>query len=431
MITISDHQAQAIDATVQRRKAGEPYAFIAGAAGTGKTSIAKQMAEMFEGRTVFCAPANKAASLLAAKGCPNATSFYDAFHRNPTHMGYDDPELIARKRELNDKKDRKQITNAERGELANLCKRQRDTNNFRPGGLKINPDHGNPGRADTFFIDEASMLDLQDVRNALAAANGAFIVFLGDPAQLPPASGKPSGLTKPHFFLEQPHRQALESPIYWLANHIRTHGNLPIESDSSADLYIGADAGERQLEADMVIVPTNRLRSLSNEFLRHQRGFLNKVSVGELLIRLDNDKQRQLYNGDFEILTEEHMCNETYKQYLTLKPVDLFGQSRHGYQLSRKIDFNLENDIVETIEQSRLSDMDTRKNHLSKKNAPIFAYGHAITCHKAQGSEWGNVCMHSYSFEDLPAEKYLYTGVTRARNKVSIITPTNLNVYKK
>ena len=39
-------------------------------------------------------------------------------------------------------------------------------------------------------------------------------------------------------------------------------------------------------------------------------------------------------------------------------------------------------------------------------------YGHALTCHKAQGSEWDNVILHPYMpMNDL---RWKYTAITRA-----------------
>jgi exodeoxyribonuclease V len=45
-----------------------------------------------------------------------------------------------------------------------------------------------------------------------------------------------------------------------------------------------------------------------------------------------------------------------------------------------------------------------------------LAYGHAITCYKAQGSEWDTVIMNTWMYR--PDYRQLYTGITRAKNKL-------------
>ena len=51
-----------------------------------------------------------------------------------------------------------------------------------------------------------------------------------------------------------------------------------------------------------------------------------------------------------------------------------------------------------------------------------FDYGYAITCWKAQGSEYNKVLLYE---EDFPRgdlhKRYLYTGITRSRDKIIIV----------
>ena len=57
-------------------------------------------------------------------------------------------------------------------------------------------------------------------------------------------------------------------------------------------------------------------------------------------------------------------------------------------------------------------------------NAPYdFAYAYAITVWKAQGSEFGKVLLfeENFPFDRLEHQKYLYTGVTRASEKLVLV----------
>jgi exodeoxyribonuclease-5 len=66
-----------------------------------------------------------------------------------------------------------------------------------------------------------------------------------------------------------------------------------------------------------------------------------------------------------------------------------------------------------------------RENELGwwqKKEAQEFDYGYALTAHKSQGSQWKEVLVFDESacFRQ-DAQKWLYTAVTRAEEKVTIV----------
>ena len=51
-----------------------------------------------------------------------------------------------------------------------------------------------------------------------------------------------------------------------------------------------------------------------------------------------------------------------------------------------------------------------------------FCHGYALTVHKSQGSAWDNVLLFDESrvFRE-NADKHLYTGITRAAEKVTVV----------
>jgi exodeoxyribonuclease-5 len=57
-----------------------------------------------------------------------------------------------------------------------------------------------------------------------------------------------------------------------------------------------------------------------------------------------------------------------------------------------------------------------------RRNFDEFDYGYAITCHKAQGSQWNSVYLfdESHSFRD-ERDKWLYTAVTRAAERITVV----------
>ena len=52
-----------------------------------------------------------------------------------------------------------------------------------------------------------------------------------------------------------------------------------------------------------------------------------------------------------------------------------------------------------------------------------MAYGYAITCHKAQGSEWNKILVveENYPFDKVEHARWLYTAVTRASEKLVLV----------
>lgn len=57
-----------------------------------------------------------------------------------------------------------------------------------------------------------------------------------------------------------------------------------------------------------------------------------------------------------------------------------------------------------------------------KKEAHEFDYGYALTCHKAQGSQWDSVMVidESSVFKQ-NSHRWLYTAITRAAEQLTIV----------
>ena len=57
-----------------------------------------------------------------------------------------------------------------------------------------------------------------------------------------------------------------------------------------------------------------------------------------------------------------------------------------------------------------------------RRNSDEFDYGYALTVHKAQGSQWDDIVLfdESYAFRE-HRSRWLYTGITRAAKKITIV----------
>jgi exodeoxyribonuclease-5 len=52
-----------------------------------------------------------------------------------------------------------------------------------------------------------------------------------------------------------------------------------------------------------------------------------------------------------------------------------------------------------------------------------FDFAYAITCHKAQGSQWDDVVLYDESgvFDGDTARRWIYTGITRAASRLTVV----------
>jgi len=137
---------------------------------------------------------------------------------------------------------------------------------------------------------------------------------------------------------------------------------------------------------------------------------------------------QELFNGD-HVVVEEILLNQIDTiaglsfAPIKLKSKDLSGKEHiiEDYLLLDSIQFpsgSLSQDRERAIRHERYA-----KNKVYRESgnpeddkyigAIRLAYGHSITCNKAQGGEWDKVYMNCYFIPNL---KYSYTAVTRAKN---------------
>src|SRR6185437_14200385 len=247
MTEFSPHQDAALKAVAQWLKAkpganGTPQVFrLFGYAGTGKTTLARTIAEGVDGEVKFAAFTGKAASVMRGKGCHGATTIHG---------------LIYRARESGE-------------EIPSF-----DLYDEAPAS-----------KADLIVIDECSMVDAELGRDLLSF--GVPVLVLGDPAQLPPIQG--GGFfteAEPDVMLTEVHRQAEGNPIIRLSMNIRAGEYIETGRYGETNVLRKADLDpQRVLEADQVLVGRNATRRAYNIRMRERRGFDDKMpSAGDKLV---------------------------------------------------------------------------------------------------------------------------------------------------
>jgi exodeoxyribonuclease-5 len=87
-------QEAALNAVAAWFRRGEPQIFrLFGYAGTGKTTLAKQIAEDVDGDVAFAAFTGKAALVMRSRGCKDARTIHSLIYR-PRETDKDEPTFV-------------------------------------------------------------------------------------------------------------------------------------------------------------------------------------------------------------------------------------------------------------------------------------------------------------------------------------------------
>jgi exodeoxyribonuclease-5 len=336
-----------------------------GYAGTGKTTIAKHLAGGMSREVVYAAYTGKAAMMMQLNGCEGASTIHRLIYHSVT--GPD-------------------------GKVS----------------FHLNPDSA-AAEASLIVLDECSMVDEHLARDLLSF--GTPILALGDPAQLPPVNGDGYFTNaKPNTMLTEIHRQAKDSPILRLATDIRsgkpleygTYGNCSVVPDGSLDL-------EEIHNADQLLVGRNTTRNYYNGEIRRALGRVGDMpEIGDRLTCQRNDHGLGIFNGGmFSVVSEPKKSRFANTLSLELK----------------SLEFLVEENYRGRVRPEYFTGAEKSLTHKELKNTQSFRYGYALTVHKAQGSQWGNVIVEdeSHIFNE-NERKWLYTAITRASESVTIAT---------
>ena len=361
----------------------KPLFFLAGSAGTGKSTCASTAVEMMgltKYQVIYVTPTGKAATVLRQKGCIANTIHSTFYHvMSDTLTG--------------------KIRFARKKKIAN-------------GVIKL------------IIIDEFSMVNGKMVEDIVSF--GVPILALGDPGQLPPMYSKNPYLDNPDVFLTEVMRQKGESGILHLATLARN--NVPIDQGNyieSKVCYLG-DIHNIE-EYDIVLCATNKAREDINRIIRRKLGIESRYPVaGEKLVCLKNDYENQIiYQGDMIINPVNGMMMENLVDAKDIDEcVDYLDMVYTPDFLKNEGDFKYFSTRVSKLPfdicaQGGVIDSEDSMN--TPADEIVLDFGYAVTVHKSQGSEWPNVLViDDYRGAKDLYKKWLYTAITRASKSVTI-----------
>lgn len=408
----SPQQDAALSAVAEWLRAGNQQVFrLFGYAGTGKTTLAKHLASDVEGQVNFAAYTGKAALVLRERGCPNASTIHSLIYRPKDRSRVRLSQLEAALAELEPKEGEtaEQAKLREEKALRLRIDIQAERRNLARPAFDLNVE-SQIAHSKLVVIDECSMVDARMGEDLLSF--GRPILVLGDPAQLPPvASGGFFTEAEPDMMLTEIHRQARDNPIIALATAVREGRELEPGSYGESRVIRKADIDRRQMAdkvllAQQIIVGRNVTRNAINRRVREIRGFTNPLPQPEdKLVCLRNNHDLGLLNGSLWDVREVWEGDE---------------------RLSLNL-FSLEHGFL-TVEAWAKPFTDGGARALDsipwweRKEAEEFDYGYALTCHKAQGSQWNTVIVfdESAAFRS-NARRWLYTAITRASDRIEIV----------
>jgi exodeoxyribonuclease-5 len=369
MPVFTPHQDAALKAAAAWLKEGRsraPIFRLFGYAGTGKTTLARHLAQGLDGKVMYAAFTGKAACVMRSKGCRHASTI----HR-----------LIYKPQDKTDENPTFELWNKAPASHAKLI-----------------------------IIDECSMVDAELARDLLSFE--VPLLVLGDPAQLPPIAG--GGFftdAKPDAMLTEVHRQAQNNPIVRLSMDIRA--GKPLLPGQYGDTQVVTRAEldpKRVIGADQVLVGKNATRRAYNMRLRERRGFADPLPVqGDKLVCLRNNRNKGLFNGSLWTVKVKPKPRRKILNMRIEAEEDL-GEHDEPIKVSVRPEC-----FTGGIEQL---------HWLERKPFEEFDYGYVLTVHKAQGSQWDDVVLfdESATFQESRV-KWLYTGVTRAAKRLCVVLP--------
>ena len=412
----------------------EDFFILRGSAGTGKTSVAKAVVDYLSDQQIPCrllAPTTRAARIIGQKTGREARTLHSRIYR---------------------------IEPLEDGRVQT--------------SLRVNDDE-TPA---LYIVDESSMVsDRVGDDDKFVATRGLLtnflhfvksghvkskVLFLGDVYQLPPI-GYETGQTPPALSerylrerfglrgrvleLTDVKRQAEGSRILQSATSLRDAMRFGqrwhIDSERVTYLNEAVNVYRRafdpsRLDAVIYIAPFHKSLNNFNTAVRQRLGLSGTLSVGDVVVFHQRfaDREYEATNGDFGTVVELESGTERFGG-LHFQQVVVELPNEHGQpqrvagkvcleflqanrpELMREAESTLYAEVMRTDKAFRESKF--RQNHLNPYlGAMRLRYGYGITAYKAQGSEFDTVLLNTWAPNGNHNLNYLYTGVTRAKERL-------------
>jgi energy-coupling factor transporter ATP-binding protein EcfA2 len=423
-----------IEALINARQGA--YYLLAGYAGTGKTTIAENIARFAQKNRYgveVIAPTNKAAKVLGTK---LSEAQVRDIKPQTIHMTiYGEPDPITK-----------------------------EWTKKLPISKKV------------IIVDESSMINeelMKDIVEFTKDRNN-IVIFMGDGFQLEQIgvdSGLFSSLKDPSIFnkkygvpldggvmLTEVRRQSLDSEILKIATIARMDDKVYVPEKSTEDFEVEKYPTEFQnqflqsiknQEDVVAVVATNKERIRLNNFARRVK-FTNPtepILPGETIVAVANatlyrnsevfnvasvDSMSEPFPVKFKFENDEQTFNvivaNVYNnegKYVTMLMIpELSRPSLYHAQVMEAAKGNPT--LMAFLKREGMVFRDTKNKERLEQSLVIGTYGYAITGHKSQGSQWDKVFVNqNYTAPSWNPARWYYTAITRAARKVIVLQNQN------
>jgi exodeoxyribonuclease V len=285
---------------------------------------------------------------------------------------------------------------------------------------------------DLIILDEASMVNLAIWKDL--SFYKIPIIAVGDHGQLPPIGDKFNLMGKPQYILTEIKRQTLENPIIRMSQDIRNGIDIPygFYDQKNKDVFkLSWNSSEcKQLfnkldySTDDIIVlcALNKTRVTLNKIIRDKMGFTSPDPYpGDRIVFLRNNNQTGILNGMlgqvmFMLWEGKNIYNMSVK-------LDYYEEPYGGLVFNGCFGQEKYEEVCNDIHKKEYQEIIQNSQY---KAIDLCDWGYCISAHKSQGSEFKRVVCFvekSYYWDSEYMKKWLYTAVTRAKEKLFLITP--------
>lgn len=369
---LTKSQEEGLKIVKQRHFLGEPYTIISGYAGVGKSYLVNAIVDSFgydEDEVAYACYTGKAALVLQNQG-KNAMTLHKLLYTS-----YPDGN----------------------------------------GGFIHKPKITlEPNKPKLIIVDEVSMCPSN--MWTLLLSYGIYVIGLGDPFQLPPIGDEMGLLKKPHIFLTEVMRQALDNDIIRYSMELREGKQLrPGIEGTNVRTYPKSEMSTGHLLwADQILCGKNVTRRDINNQMRKLLNKQNIIDDGDKLICTKNYWYKASHQGNFLV----NGCIGEVSQ-IAINPFDKDTRAKF---ICNNDDFGILHLDEQLLLTGKPTVIKTRNGKILPNYKIEMDYGYAITTHKAQGSQFNKVLViDERLYHEENHNRWLYTAITRAVDKVTIL----------
>ena len=329
---------------------------------------------------------------------------------------------------------------------------------------------------DSKLFENGSLLD--DLMQYVYSGNNCKLLLIGDSAQLPPVHLNISPALDAALLENQYNREVLKIELDEVVRQQKDSGILEnatkirerlddelyeafkFSGNSFPDIIRPVDGQEIMdaindsysalgNEETVIIVRSNKRANLYNQNIRERILFQeSELSAGDYLMVVKNNyfwventsEAGFIANGDIVEVLEIFAFKDLYGfrfaevkirmvDYPNIKPLETVLLLDTLTSESPSLSYDESNKLYQEVMKDYANEKSKYKKFLAIKNNKYFnalqvKFSYAITCHKSQGGQWNTVFVEQpYLPNGVDKEylRWLYTAVTRAREKLYLI----------